>query len=373
MGTGMGKSLPKYLQLKETLLRYLNDERYEADQKLPTEHALIEQFHVSRGTIRQALAELENEGVLYRIQGSGTFFSGKTPDALVSTDLLGVITPFINDYIFPEIIHGITDIAQQKGFNVVLGVSQANPGKELGCIEQLLAKGIEGLIFDPAFDFKFTPDAALFGFLKTLTIPVVFMGVVIDDHEVSYVSLDDVGAGFTATSYLVKAGHRRIACIYPTSPLSGIHRYQGYRKALKAHGIVYDSRLDKAIEEDRRIKNNVPTQISLLLQELFDLGDERPTAMMFYNDGMAVHGYGCIEAAGFRIPDDISLISFDDSERALQPVVKLTSIIHPKYYLGKWAGEIVLDQIANPIPHFPRHLLIAPTIAERDSVRTIAF
>ena len=371
MGTSKKNFQPKYLQLKETLLSYLRDERYEADQKLPTEHALIEQFHVSRGTIRQALAELEYDGVLYKIQGSGTFFSGKMPGAFPKSKLLGLFTPSIDTYIFPKIIQGATDVVQQHGYSLVLGASRTSLGYERGCIEQLVTQGISGLLFDPAPDMEFTPDAELFQFLKTLKIPLVVMGEMVDDDDLSYVSLDDVAAGAKATSYLIEAGHRRIACLHPSGPLSGGFRHQGYRQALDAHDIPYDSRLDKTILDDRNATQPVPPQIASLTQELLELGDERPTAIVCYNDTMALHSYRCLEAAGVRIPDDISLISFDDSERALQPAAQLSSIVHPKYYLGKWAAEILLDQIANPTPHFPRHLLVAPTLVERDSVKRI--
>ena len=370
MGNPSQKPQPKYLQLKEALIRFLSDEHYKADQRLPTEHELIEQFKVSRGTIRQALAQLVNEGILYKIQGSGTYFSGKLSNSSPSSSLIGVISPLITTYIFPQIIQGITDIAQQKGYNIVLATSQTNPGKELGCIEQLAAKGIEGLLFDPAFDFQGAPDEELLSFLKTLTIPVVFMGVMIDDSDVSFVSLDDREAGFKVTSYLIESGHQRIACVYPTSPISGVHRYQGYRNALNVHGIAFDRRLDKMITA----KNNHEAHLSLVIRELLDLDKEhRPTAIVFYNDLLAVEGCRLLEAAGLHVPEDISAISFDDSELALQSRTPLTSVIHPKYYLGKWAAELLFEQIAHPELHFPRRLIITPEIAFRNSVKPVAY
>ena len=249
MATGAEKPQPKYLQLKEALIRYLNDEQYEAKQKLPTENELIDQFHVSRGTIRQALAELVNDGVLYKIQGSGTFFSGNLNADRKLSHLLGVITPLPSRYIYPQIIQGITDFAQQKGYHVVLGSSLTSPGDEQDFIEQMLSKGIDGLIFEPAPGFHYEPEATLFTFLKTLTVPVVFMGADLNDADLSYVSLNDIEGGFRATNYLIAAGHRRIACIYPTCILAGVHRCQGYRKALESADIAYDPGFEKVIEQ----------------------------------------------------------------------------------------------------------------------------
>jgi len=367
MGTETEKSQPKYLQLKEALLRYLADEHYQADQKLPTEHALIGQFHVSRGTIRQALAELENEGVVYKIQGSGTFFSGNMGSDREQSHLLGVVTPMISHYIYPRIIQGITDAAQQSRYNVVLGSSHTSLGDEMGCIEQILSKGVDGLIFEPAPDFRYDSEGQLFSFLKTLSIPVVFMGAAIHDAELSCVSLNDVEGGFRATKHLIAAGHRRIACIYPTSILAGIQRYQGYRKALDASGIAYDSRFDKVLPSISA--EGTSQKLPLLINELLELGKSRPTAVVFFDDLVAVHGCTMLHEAGLRIPEDISVISFDDSELASR--LALTSIAHPQYYLGKWAAELLLDKIAHPEQRFRRHLLITPTLTVRHSVKTL--
>ena len=369
MAAGAKKSQPKYLQLKDALLCYLNDEQYDADRKLPTENELIEQFQVSRGTIRQALAELVNDGVLYKIQGSGTFFSGNLNADRKLSHLLGVITPLLSQYIYPQIIQGITDFAQQKQYHVVLGSSHTCPGDEQDCIEQILAKGIDGLIFEPAPGFHYESEAPLFTFLRTLTVPVVFMGADLNDADLSYVSLNDRESGFRATNYLITAGHQRIACIYPSCILAGLQRYQGYRKALEAADITFNPRFEKVIEQIGPGKK--PQQIAMLINELLDPIEDRPTAIVFYNDSFAVHGCKLLGEAGLRIPDDISVISFDDSELALQPEAPLTSLAHPKYYLGRWAAELLLEQLEYQEQRFPRHLLITPPIVERDSVKKI--
>lgn len=369
MDTGTDKPQPKYLQLKAALLRYLDDEHYQADQKLPTEHALLAQFNVSRGTIRQALSELENEGVLYKIQGSGTFFSGNLPAERKQSHLLGVVTPSLSFYIYPQIIQGITDVAQQQDYHVVLGSSKTSPGHELGCIEQLLAKNIDGLIFEPAPNLQAVPDTELINVLKTLTIPVVFMGAAMPDTNLSYVTVDDVEGGFRATNYLIAAGHRRIACLYPPNMPAGQHRYQGYRNALKAAGIAPDTQLEKQITTF--YSEETHGQTILMMKELLALGEARPTAVFFFNDLLAVVGYAAIEAAGLNVPTDISMIGFDDSELALQMRVPLTSMVHPKYYQGKWAAELLFEKLEHPEQRFPKHLLITPTLVERDSVKVI--
>ena len=359
------KSVPKYLQLKEIIKRYLEDEHYKIGQKIPSETELIEQFHVSRGTVRQTLRELVNDGVIYTEKGRGSFFSGKIQEEQHRSYLIGVLTP-MSSYIYPQIIQGINDIAHQKHYSIVMGSSNDNPERELAHIERFLKKHIDGLLIEPTGGAKLFQDSKLFHLLKELTIPVVFMDWAIDDPDVSYVSLDDVAGGFRATSYLIEAGHKRIACVYPNDNVPGTKRYQGYRKALATYGVEYDQRLDKTAAS---LKLNTTDQIYRLTKELIELGDDRPSAVFFYNDRSALYGYAAIRETGLKIPDDLSVIGYDDSELAALADVPLTSVIHPKYQSGKLAAEILFDQIEHNGQNMPRQLIINPTLAVRDSVK----
>ncbi len=360
------KPIPKYLQLKDIIKHYFKKEHYEPSQKIPSENDLMKQFNVSRNTVRQALAELVNEGFIYKKHGSGSFFSGKMHEDQEHSYLIGVITPNIPSYIYSKIMEGIDDVAHKRRYNIVLGSSKGSPEKELVCLEQLLEKDVEGLLVEPSGGFREIQESKIFRLLKELTIPVIFMDWAINDPDVSYVSLDDVEGGFRATSYLIEAGHRRIACIYPDDHIPGIQRYQGYRNALETYGIKYDSRFDKP---STILRWNEGDEICMRMKELISLGDDRPSAVFFFNDAAALRGYAVIREAGLKIPDDISVIGFDDSEMAALADVPLTSVIHPKYRIGKWAAEILFEHIGQKDQRFPKHMLINPTIAVRDSVK----
>jgi GntR family transcriptional regulator of arabinose operon len=363
------KPIPKYLQLKDIIKQYLKNEEYKSDQKIPSENELVEQFQISRNTVRQALRELVDEGFIYKKQGLGSFFSGKTQNGQQDRSyLIGVLTPLISSYIYPQIIQGIDDIARQKRYNIVLGSSNASPEKELACLEQLLEKHIDGLLFESTGGFQSFQDSRVFHVLKELTIPVVFMDSAPDDPDASYASLDDVEGGFKATSYLAQAGHKRIACVYPRDHIAGIQRYRGYRKALETYNIDYDSTLDKptiALEWNRADSGYI------LMKELIALGKNRPSAVFFFNDNAALRAYLAIREAGLKVPDDISIIGFDDFEFAALVEVPLTTMAHPKYGIGKWAAEILFDQIEHTHHNLPTQLLINPPLVVRDSVKVI--
>jgi GntR family transcriptional regulator of arabinose operon len=362
-------SVPKYLQLKEILNQHFENEHYTADQKIPSENELIKQFAVSRSTVRQALAELVREGCIYKRPGSGSFFSGrfsKAKEGPQPSHLIGVITA-LPSYIYPQIIQGINEIASKRTYNIVLGSSHAHWEKELACLEQLLTRGIDGLILEPANGIQHLQDSGFFERLTKLSVPIVLINWVLDVPNVSYVSLDDVEGGFRATSYLIQAGHRRIAYIYPEN-IPGLHRYQGYRNALKTYGIIPDSRLEKPTS----VPNwNETGYIRKLMKELIDLGADRPTAVFCFNDHAALRTYAIIRKAGLKIPDDISLMGFDDYEMAALAEVPLTTMEHPKSRLGKWAAEVLFEQIELNNPDTAIRITMNPTIIVRDSVKSL--
>ncbi|MDY0095470.1 MAG: GntR family transcriptional regulator [Candidatus Vecturithrix sp.] len=368
MKIDVNNSVPKYLQLKEIIIRYFHEKQYDTDQKIPSETELMAQFKVSRNTVRQALAELVNAGFIYKKHGSGSFFSGKTEKEESHSYLIGVITPFISSYIYPQIIQGIDDVAHERRYNIVLGSSKGELAKERNCLEQLLEKNIEGLLIEPAGGFQSIQESETFNVVKTLGIPVVFMDWEIDDPDISYVSLNDLEGGFRATSYLAQAGHTRIACVYPDDHIPGIRRYEGYKKALDTYQLAYNESLVRATTIE---KWNETSHIIALTKNLLALGKQRPSAIFFFNDNAALRAYIAIREAGLRIPEDISIMGFDDSELATLADAPLTTMIHPKYQLGKWAAEMLFDDMAHNDHRIPRQLLVNPTIVIRHSVKEI--
>ena len=359
------KPVPKYLQLKDIIRGYFEDEHYQSGQKIPSENELVERFQVSRNTVRQALGELSDEGIIYKKQGLGTFFSGNLEKHNLSY-LIGVISPRISYYIYPQIIHGVDEVAHQKRYNIVLGNTYADYEKELTCLEQLLEKHIDGLLFEPVGGFQHLKEAKIFPILENLSIPIVFMDWWFDDPDISCVAVDDVEGGFRAASYLVKAGHRRIACFYPHDKLPGIRRYHGYKKALEQYGIEYENRFAKSTTS---FQWDEAETIPRLVQEVLELGEHKPTAIFVFNDDGALRAYSAIREAGLSVPDDISLIGFDNSEQAASAEVPLTTLNHPKHHVGTWAAEILFEHIEAGAQYNPRKILITPTIVERNSVK----
>ena len=367
MKIDLEKPFPKYLQLRDILKRYFRDEQYEAHQRIPSEGELMTRFEVSRNTVRRALEELVQEGMIYKKKGSGSFFAEAPVHSQPASNLIGVIMP-VTSYIYPQIIQTITTIAHQKDYNVILGNSHTDPEQERMWVEQLLKRHIDGLLFEPAGGVQNFQQTKTYALLKAIAIPVVFMSWVFEEPEISYVSLDDIEGGFRATNYLINAGHTRIAYVYPRDHTPAQQRCQGYKQALAAHGITHDGYLERS---STIFEWNTADCAYWLTKELLASPPRRPTAIFYFNDDGALRGCAAIRDAGLNIPADISVMGYDDADAAMHTEIPLTTVIHPKHRIGKWATDILFEQIERKERHLPWQILIHPTLAIRDSVKIL--
>lgn len=375
-------SIPKYQQLKEILKNVFQEENYQAGQVIPSENKLMENYHVSRNTVRKTLDEFLKEGVIYKQQGRGSFYAGTQPDKPNKSQLIGVIVPRLSSYIYTEIVNGIDHVVHAQNYSLVLGSSNADAVKERQTLDKMLNQNIDGLLIEPygiedpssvpsLHEMRFE-DTAIYERLKQLEIPVVLMDWMVEGPELSYVIPNDIEGGFRATQYLIEAGHRRIAYIGPYDTQPGWKRFEGYKKALAANDIPRDPKLEKfvsVLNNYASILNN--SGLEPIIKDLMDLGKDRPTALFIFNDEFACRCLTPIKQLGLQIPDDISIIGFDDSELATLTDVQLTTMVHPKYGLGQMAAEMLFKQVHNNNTP-PIQILINPTIAIRNSVKVLS-
>ena len=327
----------------------------------------MEMFGVSRNTVRQAIGELEREGILSRQQGRGTFYVGTTSrPADAKTGLIGVLSPLPETYIFGELIHGMDDVAHQMGYSLVLATSRADPEREIGALENLLNKPLEGLIVEFAQSALLSPDGAVIHLLKRSKLPMIVCDTEARGLNASTVAMDDFYGGQLATEYLLDRGHRRIAMVWKSANYAGVLRRDGYLKALHQAGIDPDMDLIRSYTSQEETMPVVP-----IVKELLALpARQRPTALFMFNDQCAVQALEVLADRGVSVPDEISVMGFDDSDLAPAASVPLTTVVHAKYVLGSLAARMLIDSIETDRPRFVTRTLIRPTLAIRDSVRT---
>lgn len=263
---------------------------------------------------------------------------GYTPNALARnlrtsrTRLIVALVPDIANPFFSEVIRGIEQVAHENGYSVLLGETQGSLVREQAYADMVAARQADGIItMSPR-----VPAIPIDG-----RLPVVNACEYVKDKDISSVYIDNVAAAVAAMDYLVALGHREIAFFAgPASSPICVDREQGYRLALQKAGIEPDPSLtvvgDFSIEAGERA-------VDLLLSQ------SRPFSAVFCsNDEMAIGALRALSAKGARVPEDVSVVGFDDIRFARYTSPSLTTIAQPKNALGREAMSMMIELLNDP-------------------------
>jgi len=352
--------LPKYYQLKEYLKEMIRSGGILPKEKLPSESELVRQFKISRHTVRHAFSELENEGWIYREQGKGTFcaYRGRKKEKKIA-----VLTTYISNYIFPYIIRGIEETLCELEYSFSIASTGNDKRKEEECMKRILEQDISGLIVEPTKSAKLNINHKYFQELTNRNIPYIFLHATYDDLEPAYIIMNDERGGFMATEYLLKLGHKDIAGIFLSDDMQGVQRQAGFIAALKKYGVPVNNELIGNYTTEQMF--TYPYQFTKkLLQK-----KSRPTAVFCYNDQIAIQVIEAIRKSNLKIPRDISLVGYDNSNLATATEIKLTTINHPKEEMGQRVASMIVEMIDGRLvsPCF----VYEPEIITRNSCRAI--
>jgi LacI family transcriptional regulator len=254
------------------------------------------------------------------------------------TKTIGLIIPDNSNPFFAELARIIEDIGFENGYSVILCNSDNIHEKEFAYINMLIAKQIDGVIFIAAGN---NPEH-LVELIKR-NIPVVVIDRNIANAAVDVVLVDNEKGGFDVVNYLLGLGHKKIACISGPSKLTpSIGRVKGYRKALKQAGIPI--RENYIISGDFRSPSGEAATLQLLRLP------EPPTAIFACNDLMALGALRALRNAGLSVPQEISIIGFDDIDLADEITPPLTTVAQPIAELATSAVEILISRIQESTP-----------------------
>ena len=277
---------PKYQLLQQWLRDQINSGEYTANQQIPTELELAEQFGYSRQTIRQAISGLEQEGLLKRTPGRGTFVcqqnAGRVNRSESRTRRVGVLTTYLDDYIFPGIINGIERVLSRHDYLFTLGLTHNKTLNEATALQKLLAAGVDGLIIEGTKTALPTPNEGILQSFRDAGIPMVFINGCYDGANDSYVLMDDVQSGELLTQHLIDQGHTQIGGIFKSDDIQGVKRYEGVVKGMqKNNGHIKDDCILWYTTEDVRYLFE-GSMDEMILKRLAD-----STAVVCYNDEIA--------------------------------------------------------------------------------------
>ncbi len=244
-----------------------------------------------------------------------------------------VIVPDICDPFFSEIIRGIEATAAEQGYLVLIGDCAHQNQQEKTFIDLIITKQIDGmLLLGSRLPFDASKEEQ-----RNLP-PMVMANEFAPELELPTVHIDNLTAAFNAVNYLHELGHQRIACIAGPEEMPLCHyRLQGYVQALRRSGMTVDPHYIARGDFTYEAGANA-------LEQLLNL-PQPPTAIFCHSDVMALGALSMAKRRGFRVPDDLSIIGFDNIALAEFCDPPLTTVAQPRFDIGREAMLLLLSQL----------------------------
>lgn len=251
---------------------------------------------------------------------------------LNKTNLIGVVVPDVSNSFHAQLLSGIEGYAAQEEYGVIICNVYRNWDKQQKYFNLMQERHVDGIIL-----LHDNPLEEIAAFHKTSSTPLLFASVPVEGFSIPFVGIDEVKAAYDAVSFLISKGHREIGLIFGECYALGKLRKEGYCKALRDHGI--------SIRDEFMVHR--PSSVDYgyqAMEQLLSLG-EYPSAVFCVSDEMAIGALDCALDRGLKVPEDISLIGFDDIDLSQVVRPKLTTIHQPIHEIGREAARLIIDII----------------------------
>lgn len=321
--------------------------------RLPSQTELMREFGMSDRTVLRSLEDLRQAGWIVRRNGSGTYVTEKKqrqklPLPNISTELIAVLAMAPPPPIFAEIIHSVESALREQGRAPLLILDSSLEQRGTQAREHWSSHNIKGVIH--------VGSAAVSGLSD---VPLVTIGETYPGGETRQVSIDNVASGRCVGEHLWALGHRRVAIVFQdglpaAAPIQGIYalRLRGLREFWEEQGLRWDKswclRVPVPGVTTAAVGEEAVAETALTLKPLLDT-PAPPTALFVMGDELAVMVVRALEMMARRVPEDISVVGFNDSgPLAAHFRPALTTIRMPSADLGRLAVAMLQSQIADP-------------------------
>jgi len=355
---------PKYQLIIDDILLRIQQGEYAESSKLPSENQMSETYGVSVPTVRQALKELVYRKKIIRIKGNGSFVNhaeGKETNEIKAADgqrnlqIIGFIAYLrSSNSLIMRIIRGAQAYLNENGYSmaVMFGDTQTNSEPEL--ILQSLELGVAGVLL-----FAADPNLNIHAVrrLESAGKHVVFLDRGTDEEPCALVTSNNTDGAYRMTKHLLEYGHRNI--LYVSGHIvrtTEKERVKGFRMALRQAGY--------------------PENQMLVLDEVYDHAEELlehvrkgVTAIQCVNDRTALWVIDILRAAGYKVPEDVSVSGFDGVDEGIYNVPPLTTIVQPFEEMGRTAAAKLLRMIGGERGYEQTYLPV--DLLVKESTRTL--
>lgn len=271
------------------------------------------------------------------------------------TKSIGVVVTTIADPFVSEVVNGLEDCGNDHGYSIFLANSNADPDRETRVVHSFSERRVEGIVVTSS-----RVGARYLPLLSEMRIPIVLVNNQHPGEFVNSVLIENVKGSAEVTNHLIQLGHRRIAYLGDRFGFqSDMERFAGYREALERAGFPFLPEL--VVHGDGKCEGGMTGTEALLRLP------EPPTAIVCYNDMTALGALRQLHLKKLRVPEDVSLVGFDDLFIASYTQPPLTTLRQPRRMMGRLAMESLLklirgEESASSI-HVPAELIIRESTA----------
>lgn len=332
--------MTKYETLSKQLTQQIAENLQKGITALPTEAQLAAQYHVSRQTVRAALALLQGKGLIESRQGSGSYATGLSPDH--AQNRIPILIVNSQEYIYPGLLSDIRQTLSEKGYHLQILSTENDISVERAHLLSLTENPPRGLIVEGTKSALPTPNADLYEKLKAAGTRLLFLHNRYDAlaDEVC-VKDDNYYGGYLLADYLAQSGHTHIAGLFKIDDRQGHERYLGAACCLRDLGIPFSDThvgwFQSADVEALEKKQDTRFLAAFVRERLPGC-----SAVICYNDETAYWLVKELSYADIQIPRDVSVVCFDNSYLSDLSKTRLTTLTHQPHEMGRCAAETII-------------------------------
>jgi len=367
----MSVSDRKSEQVYRWLLAYIDENKFCGNQKLPSENALCRRLNVSRETVRVAMDQLVQEGLIYRVKGSGTYFH---KDQAISRELsdenakwkIGLILQGQDPDANSVLIDGIRSVLADQRVDLHIFLTDNKFSNERRCLQTVVHQNFQGFIVDGVKASIMNPNLDCYKELYRRRIPVIFYNNYYKNLRYPRVIVNDMECADKLVGKLIRAGHRRIAGIFVYDNYQSVEKFQGMAETMRKFGVEMKDHYIKWCISDEAHSPSYARSIEKFLRGL-----PKCTAIVCCNYMIYRLVRQALEKMGKSVPEDYSLVCFDYSDE--NPDKEgITCSITRSYEMGCELGKRLMRMIDNKDCDDKNYsCVMKPVIHEGASIRKI--
>lgn len=367
----MHGKIGKQAQVYQWLRAYIEENLFSVSDKLPSENALARRLGVSRDTVRSATNALEREGLIYRVQGSGSFIkkevavSDKEKRPGMSRKI-GVILQGQDPYANKELLNGIRSILDEGTTDLRVYFTNNRFSNERACLDEVMHNNFDGFIIDGVMAGIVNPNIDCYNSILRKNIPIIFYNNYYKELKCSKVTSNDLSGADELISRLVKYGHKKIMGIFLSDNHQSGEKFCGYVKALNKYQCVFDDDYVKWCVSSSAYKKPFEKEISKFIKNCPEC-----TAIVCCNYMLLKMVQKVLKDMGKSVPKDYSLVCFDYSKEDWKEC-GITCTVHQGNIMGIEVAKRLLRMIENK--DFMRRdysYVLEPYIYEGNSIGTV--